>query len=235
MSRQFSYCKELENMITSRSTVGRTGKVFPLLEALSTVNNLKDLRALMLQEKPYSTIETGLGPGGSVLMFAASHRDLGHEPTRQHVAIDPYQTSIWDNSGRLVLEKAKLEAYVEVREQDSFVALPKLLSEGRRFDIAYIDGSHQFENVFIDFFYIQEMLNVGGLIVFDDSTYPQVRKVLNFIEANYNFAYQRLSMASFRRNKLRYVIAERIHKTQMTVFRKLKAERRHWLTPLKNF
>jgi cephalosporin hydroxylase len=227
----------LENIVTSRRTVGRAGKVFTStsIEALSTVNNLRTLRALMLQEKPSSTIETGLGPAGSALMFAATHRDLGHEPVRQHVALDPNQTSIWDNSGRLALENAKLEAYVEVREEESFVGLPKLLAEGRRFDMAYIDGSHQFEDAFIDFFYIKEMLNVGGLMIFDDSIHPQVRKVLNFIQANYNFAYQRLSIASFRGNRLKYIVAERLHKTQMTVFRKIKTERRYWNEPLKQF
>ena len=46
------------------------------------------------------------------------------------------------------------------------------------------DGMHTFDYVFIDFFYIDKMLNVGGVAVFDDTHFPSTRKVCRFILRN---------------------------------------------------
>ena len=86
--------------------------------------------------------------GGSALLFAATHRELGRPPSGQHVAVDPFQSVVWDDTGRLALEKERVAGYVEVLQQRSYTALPALLAAGRTFDMAYIDGSHLFEDVF---------------------------------------------------------------------------------------
>jgi Methyltransferase domain len=52
------------------------------------------------------------------------------------------------------------------------------------FDFAFVDGMHTFDYVFTDFFYIDKMLPVGGVIVFDDVYYPSIRKLCRYILTN---------------------------------------------------
>ena len=46
--------------------------------------------------------------------------------------------------------------------------LPQLESEGKKYDFIYIDASHQSDDTFVDAYWAHKMLNVGGLIIFDD-------------------------------------------------------------------
>ena len=61
--------------------------------------------------KPPRTMEIGMACGGSTLTFAATHRDLKHSSSRQHVAIDGFQLAGNDHVGRLSLEAAGLSDY----------------------------------------------------------------------------------------------------------------------------
>jgi predicted O-methyltransferase YrrM len=235
---QLDFCPQLQDLYETRRTVGRLGKVFDSLGALSTVNNLIALRALMLELKPERTLEIGMAFGGSTLTFSQSHKDLKREPLKQHTAIDPAQSKYSDDTGRLLLENAGLRGYVEVIEAYSSQAMPWLVAEGRRFQMAYIDGSHQFEDVLMDFVFTHEMLEVGGIILFDDSTDSHVAKVLRFLEANYDEIYAPVSLARFRVGlsaKLKYQAAWYLRRAQMRAYRKLREGRQNWGKSLKAF
>ena len=237
-SHPFDYCPQLKSLYLNRSVKGRSGKVFNGLAALSTVNNLVLIRSLMLETKPLTTLEVGMAFGGSTLAFAATHRDLGHEPSRQHTAIDPAQSSYWDSTGTINLEEAKLAGFVEVIEAYSSMALPKLVEGKRIYGMAYIDGSHQFEDVLLDFVYTHEMLEVGGCILFDDSTDSQIAKVLGFIEANYNRIYEPISLTRFKTShkaRIRHIVASHLRKTQLRAYRKIREGRQNWGAAIRQF
>ena len=236
MSSPLDFCPALTSLYNGGRVVGRTGKVFEGLGALSTVHNLLHIRALMMELAPQHTLEIGMAFGGSAMTFASSHRDLGRPPLRQHTAIDPAQSSDWDNAGRQHLERAHLEDYVEVIEQLSAAALPQLIAGKRRYDLIYVDGSHQFEDVLIDFTFCHEVLNVGGMILFDDSTDSQVAKVLRFIESNYDQIYQPMALLrGSRKERLKRRLACLLHKNQLTAFRKVRDGRQNWGKPLNKF
>jgi len=234
----FDYCPQLKSVYQNRNATGRSGKTFDGLGALSTVNNLIIIRSLMLELKPTCTLEVGMAFGGSALTFAATHKDLRHGPTGQHTAIDPAQSAHWDDVGRINLEKAGLNGFLEVIEAYSSVALPRLVEEKRAYGMAYIDGSHQFEDVLLDFCLTPQILEVGGLILFDDSTDSQVAKVLRFIEANYCEIYEPISLTRYKiglKAQIKHLVADRLHKTQLRAYRKIKEGRQNWGKPLKNF
>ncbi len=73
---------------------------------------------------------------------------------------------------------------VEVIEQESQLALPRLFSEGRRFDFAFIDGDHRFEGVFLDLYFMTRLLEPGRLVVVDDMWMPSVRMAVAYAERN---------------------------------------------------
>ena len=53
-------------------------------------------------------------------------------------------------------------------------------AQGERIDFAFIDGAHTFDHALVDFFYIDRMLNVGGIVAFDDLGFPCIEKVCRF-------------------------------------------------------
>lgn len=232
----FSFCLPLQELISSRRTVGQSGKVFEGLSALTTVNNLRVLRALMMESKPTNTLEVGLSFGGSALTIAATHRDLGHAAGRQHVAIDPYQRSVWDNSGLLGLDRAGLREYVEFHEQLSAFTLASLAAQGRTFDLIYIDGSHRFDDVFVDAYYSLRLLASRGVVMFDDCSTREVGTVLRFIERNLGGWVTELDLSSYRDGDAswRYQLARLLGKVQLRAFRRIGDEP-SWDARLRSF
>jgi hypothetical protein len=71
--------------------------------------------------------------------------------------------------------------FFELVERPSEFALPLLLEQGMRVDFAFIDGWHTFDHTLLDFFYLQRMLNVGGIILIDDVGMQSINKVVRYI------------------------------------------------------
>jgi predicted O-methyltransferase YrrM len=138
------------------------------------------LRDLAVAERAERSIEVGLALGLSALFLcqAVLERD------GSHVAIDPFQQESWNGAGLRTLRDAGVAAAVEVIEQESQVALPRLLSEGRRFDFAFIDGDHRFEGVFLDLYFMTRLVEPGRLVVIDDMWMPSVRMAVAYAERN---------------------------------------------------
>lgn len=234
---EFTFCPQLDELIRTQRAVGRTGRVFEGLGALSTVNNLQVLRGLMLERKPARTLEVGLGFGGSALTIAASHQELGHAPGAQHTILDPYQATDWDDAALMAIERAGLNGYVDFRPERSSIALGKLESEGARFGLIYVDGSHVFEDVFIDAYFGFRMLEQDGVILFDDCTIDHVAKVLGFVTANWSGFTREIDLAEHRADggSLRYQAARRLGKVQLRAFTRTGDDTRAWDVPLQRF
>ena len=73
-------------------------------------------------------------------------------------------------------------------EEQSQVVLPRLDAAGTRIQFALIDGWHTFDHTLVDFFFIDRMLDVGGIIVLDDVGYPSICRLCHFILANRNYS-----------------------------------------------
>jgi cephalosporin hydroxylase len=230
-----SFCPELTGLIGSGEANGESSTTQNVF-GLSTVNNLVILRNLFIAITPKRTLEVGLGFGGSAMLFTASHRQAGHPPMAQHTAIDPFQTD-WNDMALVALDSAGLRGYLDFRPEFSSIALPTLVREGARFELIFIDGSHFFDDVFVDFYFTTQLLADGGVVVFDDSTNPHVRKVLRFIGSNCGClrAVDLRRYRADRRKSLRYRAAKALGRIQLTAFRKIGPWMRPWDVPLKNF
>jgi hypothetical protein len=62
--------------------------------------------------------------------------------------------------------------------------LPRLVAEGFNTDAALVDGSHIFHNVFVDLFYLREIVRPGGLVILDDCQWPSVATAVRYFELN---------------------------------------------------
>jgi predicted O-methyltransferase YrrM len=75
---------------------------------------------------------------------------------------------------------------------------PRLLAEGRRFDLAVVDGSHRFGAVFVDLYYLGRLVRPGGIIFLDDYQLPGVARAAAFFTANLRWATEQVSAAEDR-------------------------------------
>ena len=145
------------------------------------------------------TLETGMAYGLSTLTICGVHEQRGEG---EHVAIDPNQSTDWENIGVLNLERAGLAGRARVIEARSDEALPRMRDEGLRIDFALIDGLHLFDATIVDFFHADRMLDTGGVVVFHDTWMPAIADAVAYVESNR--AYERLkagdgAMAALRK------------------------------------
>ncbi len=126
-------------------------------------------QGLFLQEifdkvKPSKSVEVGLAYGISTLFILEKHRDMGHS-TVCHIAIEPYP---WGGVAEYNIEKEGLENLIEIRYEKSDQVLPRLFYENHRVQFAYVDTTKVFDIVMQDFYFIDKILDVNGIIVLDD-------------------------------------------------------------------
>jgi predicted O-methyltransferase YrrM len=138
------------------------------------------LRDLAIAEGAERTIEVGLALGMSALFLCQAVLSRGG----RHVAVDPFQAESWNGAGLRTLREAGVEQLVEVIEDESQLALPRLVAEGREFDLAFVDGDHRFEGVFLDLYFMTRLVRPGGLVVVDDMWMPAVRTAVAYVEKN---------------------------------------------------
>lgn len=235
---RLDFCPVLRDMVAERSAVGESGKHFDGMGALSTVNNLLVLRRFMMSRRPDRTLEIGLCYAGSALAIAASHKELGRGHTAHHLAIDPYQRQVWDNCGRLNLQRAGLSDHVSIEEDLSCNVLPRLMASGRKFDLIFVDGSHIFEDVFVDAYYSLRCLKTNGVIIFDDCTNHHVKKVIKFLKANMMDSVTEFNLNSYRdvpRAAWVHNLARASHNLQLRAFRLVGSPVRPWNARYRDF
>ncbi|MBP1685285.1 MAG: O-methyltransferase, family 3 [Deltaproteobacteria bacterium] len=126
------------------------------------------------------TMEVGFAYGYSTLYFLAAAAATGG----QHVVIDPFEMTDWNGIGMEKVREVGMEDRFRFVSELSVHALPSLENEGQKFDVVFIDGSHKFEDVLLDFVLSDRVCASSGYIIFDDMWMPAIRKVVRYVERN---------------------------------------------------
>ncbi len=164
----------------------------------------EELRDIVGAARPHRTIETGLAFALSTLFVLEGVLGAGAEPREgMHTAIDPFQRSNWGETGLVTLERAGVRGLVRHIEEDSALALPELLRRGERFDLAFVDGGHLFENAFLDVYFFSRLVRAGGVIVVDDVWMPAVRAAVDYARTNMGLAAR---LSSAREGRARFAV-----------------------------
>ncbi|MBN1250407.1 MAG: class I SAM-dependent methyltransferase [Anaerolineae bacterium] len=150
------------------------------------------LRKWVLSEQASHTIEIGLAFGFSALHICEGLLLTG-TPNPRHVALDPYQSSGYANRGLEILEEAGVRSMVECHAEMSQLALPKFVKEGRQFDLAFVDGNHRFDAVFVDLYYLGRLVRKGGIIIVDDYDLPGIARATAFYINNLGWTVEETS------------------------------------------
>ena len=150
------------------------------------------LRRWVVRDAATRTAEVGLGYAVSALHVCEGLLANG-DPAAQHVVIDPFQATRFSGCGLQFLEEAGVAGMVELRAERSEAALPRLLGEGRVFDLAFVDGDHRFDGVFVDLFYLGRLVRPGGAVFLDDYQLPSVERAASFFVANLGWGLEEVS------------------------------------------
>ncbi|MFC1934581.1 class I SAM-dependent methyltransferase [Chloroflexota bacterium] len=174
------------------------------------------LQKIIRDINPIECVDIGLGYGVSSLFICDA---LAKTPNASLITIDPKQFSsekgIGFNNrkerkgiGLYNLEKAGYQKMTHFYEAQSHLVLPKLEDQGVRIDFAFIDGWHTFDYTLIDFFYVDRLLNVGGVVAIHDTNREAIRKVCRFIITNRSYSVFRCSteQMAFSNMPIRWVI-----------------------------
>lgn len=172
----------IDELMQSNRVTDDSGNEYELHSNISRAEG-QFLHNLILKNDVRRSIEIGCAYGISSLYICSA---LARREMSSHVIIDPYQSTQWHGIGVQNLKRAGFGAFTLI-EKPSEIALPELMRDGRVFDFAFIDGWHTFDHALVDFFYINVLLAIGGIVVFDDVDYPAVRKLMRYVSRYPNY------------------------------------------------
>jgi predicted O-methyltransferase YrrM len=135
---------------------------------------------------PTTGCEVGLAFGVSTLYILDAMRDFG---AGRLIGMDPAQhDQTWRGGGLYNLQRAGLSDKYSFHEAKSQFVLPRLAEVGTRIQFAFVDGWHTFDHTLVDFFYLDLMMDVGGIVILDDVGYPALQRLAHFIVTNRQYS-----------------------------------------------
>jgi predicted O-methyltransferase YrrM len=185
----------IERLVRGGTAVARSdGTLHSIFPVAVYAAEGEALREWVLREGATRTIEIGLGYGISALHICEGL--LGNaDPVARHVALDPYQATRFADCGLQFLEEAGIAQMVEHHAEESQIALPRFLDEARRFHLAFVDGNHRFDGVFLDLVFLGRLVRAGGIVFVDDYQLPAVARAASICVTNLGWTLEEVSTA----------------------------------------
>jgi predicted O-methyltransferase YrrM len=146
------------------------------------------------KKQKLNILEIGFAYGTSTLILL--NQLIKYKYSKSYDVIDPNQTIQWKSIGIKNVEhflcfmNTKID--FTLHEEDSLLAVPKLK---KKYDISFIDGSHDEKIVIYDLIHSDKKLLINGLIIIDDVLHSGVKNaILDFFQKYKN--YRRISIAN---------------------------------------
>ncbi len=179
--------RRIDRVYASGTVTAEDGHAYEVLPESVTADRGRFIAQVCAREKAEQTLEIGMAWGLSTLFLLEALLEVTPKP--HHVVMDPFQSTRYRNAARVLVRELGADPFVEFYEEPSHVTLPRLLVECRSLDLVLIDGTHFFDDTFIELFYVHRLLRPGGVIVFDDAWLEAVRLVTQFAESTYGYEF----------------------------------------------
>tara|TARA_B100002019_G_C21238801_1_gene584296 strand:+ start:152 stop:763 length:612 start_codon:yes stop_codon:yes gene_type:complete len=187
-----SYLKK----VLSENKFTYEGKDVELIDGIP-IEEVEMIYEVMSEYKPKSSLEIGLCHGISSMAIC----DNLKESNGVNHIIDPGLRI--NKYGINNLEKAGLKDNFIHYDDVSEVVLPQLLQDDFKVDFVFMDGWLTLDHLMLDFFYIDKILNIGGIVMFDNCEMSSVKEAFNYF-SQYP-SYHELTSYLYR---CRYLIKE---------------------------
>jgi predicted O-methyltransferase YrrM len=178
MTDLLARCPTLKEMLETRLAHTADGTRIAIISNISQAY-AEALYKTVLEHRPEIALEIGMAFGISSLAILSALAANGSDG--KLITIDPNQSSDWSSCGRTAVARAGFSARHELIEAFDYSALPRLLDSGLKIGFAYIDGWHTFDYTLLDWWYVDKMLPMGGIVAFNDCGFPAVDKVIQFV------------------------------------------------------
>jgi len=129
-----------------------------------------------------SALEVGFATGSTALYLLA-----GTEPCGGSVVSIDFRQSDFERLGCRMVETSPWEKRHCLIEENSNVALPRMYAEGKKWGLIFLDGWKTVDHLMLDMYYSARMLDVGGVLVFDDTRMKSVKRVNRLLLSHYAF------------------------------------------------
>lgn len=124
------------------------------------------------------TLEIGLACGVSAACIMSAHDG-------RHTVMDPNQSKEFGNIGLRNIEAIGCRDRLDFHEDYSRSVLPKLCDRCEsQYDFAFVDGNHRFDDMFVDFYYVDHLLVDGGYVAFHDTWMRSTQMVASWVRRN---------------------------------------------------
>ncbi len=182
----------IDEVVREGTLVAADGEVHEIFPVAIPSAEGEALRDVVIAERATRTIEIGLGYAISALYICEGLLSAG-QLNAKHVVIDPYQRSRYADVGLGLLERAGVADLVECSQRPSEIALPAMVEQSARFDLAFVDGNHRFDGVFVDLFFLGRLVRPGGVVFLDDYQLPGVARAASFFVENVGWTAESVS------------------------------------------
>lgn len=174
----------IEDIVSTGTTVLPNGERVPAHSGVGPGSG-RVLHAAVEAARPRLGCEVGLAFGLSTLYILDAMQAHGGG---RLIGMDPAQhDGTWRGGGLHNVQRAGFADRYELLEETSQLALPKLAGCGTRIQFGFIDGWHTFDHALVDFFYLDMMMDPGGVVVLDDVGYPGLQRLAHFIVSNRDY------------------------------------------------
>jgi len=140
------------------------------------------LFSLIRKNKFKNCLETGFYTGSTALYLAAAVSD--HKGHVVSICLDDDESV---EQGIQLLQKEGLSDFHHLVRKNSNLALPEFFLSGERFDFIFMDGWKTFDHLAYEVYLFNQLLIQGGVIAFDDTYMPSVRKVIRLLTRYYGY------------------------------------------------
>ncbi len=123
-------------------------------------------------------LEIGCAYGVSSIVISEALSRFAQDPF--YIILDPYQSSYFNNCGIHNLNLAGFNSF-ELLERGSELALPEFLTNGNTFDFIFQDGMKTMDHSMLEFHYLDRLLRVGGVLVYDDVDRWHMNRFIRYI------------------------------------------------------
>lgn len=168
---------KLREIISTGRTQGADGQEIDAHAHCSLAQAEHFVRVIDADETVRRTAEIGCAHGVSSLAIAGA---LSMRADSHHIILDPMQRSYWKGSGVASLLSTGLTNWELIEDRSEF-ALPRMVQQGKHFDLIFIDGWHTFDHALLDAFYATRLLSVGGYLALDDTDMPGLWKMVRYL------------------------------------------------------
>jgi predicted O-methyltransferase YrrM len=174
----------LEQIFYTNKVYDQDGNCYDL-HSNTSFEQCKFLQKLIKEIKPKRSLEIGLAYGMSTLAILEALSTFS--VNFHHTIIDPFQSKYWHNVGLQYVKNSGLSEHVTFYERFSYEILPDLSKLNERLQFAYIDSTKVFDILLVDIFFISQLLDIYGVVVLDDCSFPGIRKLARFLSVHPSF------------------------------------------------